>query len=836
MNRLTFFAISLVACALAIGIALPQAGSVPPDIQKIIDKASKGQPMTAAEQKRLKDWADQQKAPPVPRGKLPYAGAADPRDAIPCDITVKGWYELQGETPQDKDHYEIEVTAQAMLVPQINGNGNFTSNVYDQNAKVSTFHFKPRIDPTSKTGVRASGSGHWTRHREDPSQITDTEGSISDAVISMMFVTTGKGDALYAMAGEMGGERSGTVKTSNRFGGEPPITQDLNEAVGEAPLVNFPFPTESNVEDLQAEMQNPTASNAKASLKQFTDAITGKGPATIRIGETFEFVTRRGFKVKGASDVSISIRATNDLELSVDIVDYDTWLPKAGASESHDGNFMTVNVKLQRKDKQKLTDTQKITKLRFELIDVSHEPGVAMNYPNENLTGEPDFSILYDKNPKLKMSKVDQVGVTTTKEPFTEFQALVYAYDWGACGKLKVTAETPQGPLTGILAADGKTTLILLPKRQPDSMIADSWKQARGVTGMKDDDDSENYPVADTHKGDGLTLYEEYRGFIEKGEHFYGDPKKKNLMVMMVLNNPASDPQVPHGPELFRDATGLAVNWKFKADEFGIEQPDAEEPRTRIINTNHLKGAHVVDQHGLVIRNEPVTKGAALAYPSEHGNREHCPPRDWKYVLMTQDWRPGWSNWNRVKLGTSTITTNLFAVTLAHELLHAVNVKHHGDKDLGSCRVTSNGITTSLEEGGAGAVKVWKVSRVVTLREGGPGGAVIGAKDPRWITGAWKDELLCYIGCEKGQHSGYEDCLMRYDCASGYQGKDGTIYLRVTAPGATTFLSELSGIGICTSAAGTGVNASTFQPQSRFGDATRGNCAGQICINDRFSK
>jgi hypothetical protein len=90
-------------------------------------------------------------------------------------------------------------------------------------------------------------------------------------------------------------------------------------------------------------------------------------------------------------------------------------------------------------------------------------------------------------------------------------------------------------------------------------------------------------------------------------------------------------------------------------------------------------------------------------------------------------------------------------------------------------------------------------------------------------------------GVEHGQHSGNEQCPMRYWFADLYKAKGSmqreTYYY--VPPG-----TEHIGVKLCQDLKGTGVNDSKRKPQSRYGDAYDtpkyyfGNCAGQICVND----
>ena len=81
--------------------------------------------------------------------------------------------------------------------------------------------------------------------------------------------------------------------------------------------------------------------------------------------------------------------------------------------------------------------------------------------------------------------------------------------------------------IVGYLDGDPSQTEVRLPMRSASSFIADSWKKSHGVNGVSDNADNETDPKGDGNPGDGLTLYEEYRGFIEDGQHIEGDPKRR---------------------------------------------------------------------------------------------------------------------------------------------------------------------------------------------------------------------------------------------------------------------------------------------------------------------
>src|SRR5262249_37315892 len=86
-----------------------------------------------------------------------------------------------------------------------------------------------------------------------------------------------------------------------------------------------------------------------------------------------------------------------------------------------------------------------------------------------------------------------------------------------------------------------------------------------------------------------------------------------------------------------------------------------------------------------------------------------------------------------------------------------------------------------------------------------------------------------WIGAFGGQHSGNEDCIMRYAVADAYP-RGSKRYL-ISAP-------EAGGLGLCEDTKGTGVNDLDHPrppaTSSRYGDATKNKaCKQQFCVNDK---
>ena len=71
---------------------------------------------------------------------------------------------------------------------------------------------------------------------------------------------------------------------------------------------------------------------------------------------------------------------------------------------------------------------------------------------------------------------------------------------------------------------------VPLPQDEDDNYIADQWQREQHLSscdGLEDED----YKPEGATKGDGLSLYEEYRGFMIMSKHERLNPRKKDLFI-----------------------------------------------------------------------------------------------------------------------------------------------------------------------------------------------------------------------------------------------------------------------------------------------------------------
>ncbi|MGE5797875.1 MAG: hypothetical protein ACM34N_13900 [Ignavibacteria bacterium] len=476
-----------------------------------------------------------------------------------------------------------------------------------------------------------------------------------------------------------------------------------------------------------------------------------------------------------------------EVKLQVESNQYDSWLPTAGKNEDEKGNLIVFTAKLAEPDGS--TPCVNAKKFVFQLSYVSQEPGVALNFPKASLVKR-TYDIHFTEAPAG--STVSPNKLTLETEGGSETLAEIYSFDWGGWATLKVIAYMPDGDsITGFLSGHPDITEIPIPKRSGNSKIADKWKQDFGVASFNDDDDDENLPEGDEDKGDGLTLYEEYRGFYEGGKHIFGDPKKKDLFVYTKVG------KFKPGIQLFKQISELNVHYKLNSSEFDTE--------TRLINFNYKEGPHLVPQHGLFLIQ--ISGGRSFTYLGPPGNVNR--------VMITQI-----DQFTSIRVGREgrgREITNYLNSTVAHELGHAVRIEHHGPDIDSQSRLWRTTIEHDLNT----RQSIYKFTEDdITV-------------EARWENGRKYSQVIDgeqYVAIWGGQHSGYSDCVMRYDLAFAYIPKNVSLF-RYIVHG-----NERTGLFLCDKKDDFrwGVNYLSRNPRSRYGSASNGECKKQICVNDKF--
>ncbi len=341
---------------------------------------------------------------------------------------------------------------------------------------------------------------------------------------------------------------------------------------------------------------------------------------------------------------------------------YDDWLPEPGKDEYSKGSVMNVLLKLQSKSGKPLKYSARSFELK--LSNTSAEPGITINFPlNPSVSPLPDLRFI--AAPIAESPAQDQ-SITLPCNNGVTGKAYIASYDGGGFSTLTVTAK-----LEGDITIDGHLSNgekeIPIPKRDPGSNIAKSWLAANGYPGETDDKETS---LANKNDGDGLSVYEEYRGVISEENFKRLDPNIKELGVRI---KKAERSFFLNGFDLFNRASNLEIVRFF----------ENEIPVDRRLNKNS-NTAHVYDQYALKIeKGDLPIKDAGKTYC----NTDPVPniPKENRLILISPnnialDYQ-FWQGIAKVIFNRSLPYSleEKTAYTIAHELGHGVSCKHHGD-------------------------------------------------------------------------------------------------------------------------------------------------------------
>ncbi|AGC47003.1 hypothetical protein MYSTI_05727 [Myxococcus stipitatus DSM 14675] len=499
-----------------------------------------------------------------------------------------------------------------------------------------------------------------------------------------------------------------------------------------------------------------------------------------------------------------------DVRLVIDAVDFDTWRPLAPPwtgslpPPSKGGAHLKLVASLLPLPSSSSTVLPKATKITFKLLKSSAVPGIAMNVPlfNEALSPQ-DLQFEQTRNEGLGMVFLDKDNVRTAPGNLYEFaEAELSSFDSGAYGEVTAEAELEDGSVITARFRDTGDNPMRIPKRARDSYVAEKWL-ADHAAGMADSADDENLAggAGDGHSGDGLTVYEEYRGFFAKGTWFDTHPTDVDFMLVNDTNG-WRKADIDSGILRFASASNLKVHAEFATNdlEMPIDNTDFDEVK-RIVNLHPLTegGRHKVDQHAVVMR---IARNSQTTISQTYGGPNT--PRKISQIELSQ-----------VPTGDKLVWT------VAHELGHSVNIPHHGEGGMedrywafqpnGSYHETPNS----------------------TIPTGNP--VILKLEDTGQIFSPGVSTAVSVSTKLQGLGSGDETCIMRYPVMTGIHW--------VTEPGVRYFINpaEPFGVSFCVDGTGKTFNSNRTYPNgsprpSRHGDAApgRGNCMHRTCVNDFY--
>jgi hypothetical protein len=381
----------------------------------------------------------------------------------------------------------------------------------------------------------------------------------------------------------------------------------------------------------------------------------------------------------GYTTTTWNLVRSSGVELIVVPLDYDNWLPVPGKDELTKGSVLPLTLKIQKIGGG--ASPLKAKKFELKHTGTSTEPGITINAPLKPLSVDdelPDIRIMPAATGKIEIGGQE---MTIECNCLTATVNLA-AFDGGGYTTLTVEALLEDNTtVKGQLLATGGETDILIPKRDPGTFIASSWLQANGKPG--DTDDKEQLPN-NSHPGDGLTAYEEYRGVISEGKFKRLDPQKMELGVWMKKTD---QPLFSGGLSLFESATKVKVV-RFLDNEINTDRklnPNSKTAHDMIQFVEKLENGNLGGD--VMGANQPIDVLVKLPEQSERVVIDVNGIKS-AYRIQAQMARA-----NGLQLPYT--DQEDLANTVAHELAHGISVNHHGlpSKEGDSVVINSGGFT-----------------------------------------------------------------------------------------------------------------------------------------------
>jgi hypothetical protein len=335
-----------------------------------------------------------------------------------------------------------------------------------------------------------------------------------------------------------------------------------------------------------------------------------------------------------------------DLEISAaDANAYDRYIPLPVSDDAAvtklfgNGETLTFTATVKAKDPKKGAPAGVID---FYLVDVPRHKGLTGNYPK---SGEEHDGLEFAPGGDAVIDPRDPKHAYTSRA-MTGASVRVKANETGAYGRLIARSAD-----LGLEAVDTRTHSngIDIPRDDDQNHIADAWEQQNGIYEKKLPPtwDEEETPEG-KNKGDGLTLYEEYRGFVVANANPDGtlaEPAFQRMRpgVKKVFLYPfgADAKLYVAGIRQFAQASGLQVYFIGNINHLMDDRDDPIFPAWLNFNSTTNDGVDFGPvQHAVIVVDRPSTGSVdrkattGNAEPITQGDQGPYTPNDVKFVAV----------------------------------------------------------------------------------------------------------------------------------------------------------------------------------------------------------
>lgn len=233
---------------------------------------------------------------------------------------------------------------------------------------------------------------------------------------------------------------------------------------------------------------------------------------------------------------SCTPKGTEEYELLLEAVgDYDKWLPQGNLLRPElPGSHLTLKATFQKKGGG--IPKQKFEKVVVTLNGTSREKGIALNFPKQAPSG--DFDLRFPESFATLTEDGQRAEIEPGNTGVLAMTIPIDAYDFGAFSTLRAVAFMADGlEVIGRFKPTG-AEFVLLPRDDDGNHVADWWQKEKRIPLGTLADSDEDPQLGRANAGDGIPLYEEYRGFVrlkamtEEKVHERTDPRLKTLFVV----------------------------------------------------------------------------------------------------------------------------------------------------------------------------------------------------------------------------------------------------------------------------------------------------------------
>lgn len=293
-------------------------------------------------------------------------------------------------------------------------------------------------------------------------------------------------------------------------------------------------------------------------------------------------------------------------------------------------------------------------RIRFILHEVTNEKGFCMNSENKDESLDLQFDEINSSAKFKKPIQTEDGWIIETKDKVLNASVDVLPLDYGAWGKLKAEFELDDDEWRRIVCQDG-STYITIPTDERgglENKIADQFEINNGfserIETMQDDEGINQF-------GDGLTAYEEYRGFMiggDAGSHITTHPEN----TMDLFTHCES--------QVIRKYISKTLNIQGDIEIHLLDsEKDYVSKSERVINPNRGEWS-ICEQHGIRLINEDIPEQGVVGWAVGQLNS----PGSTDYISV-----------DLKEIKRLNMPNGEVIITVIHELLHGCSIDHHGE-------------------------------------------------------------------------------------------------------------------------------------------------------------